>query len=73
MSEIVARIQKSRSAEIRVTSDQYEGRQVVDFRVWFIEEGTGNWKPSQKGVSFDLKRLDAVIEGFTKLRASIRR
>lgn len=63
MSEVVARIQKSRNAEIRVTRDRYEGREVVDIRVWFVEADSGVWKPSGRGVQFDEKRLDAVIAG----------
>jgi hypothetical protein len=63
VSEVVARIQKSRSAEIRVTRDVYQGRKVVDIRVWFVEASSGTWKPSGRGVQFDEKRLEAVIEG----------
>lgn len=68
MSEVIARIQKSRNAEIRVTRDQYQGREVVDIRVWFIEAASGLWKPSGKGVQFDEKRLEAVIAGFQAAR-----
>lgn len=67
MCEVVARIQKSRSAEIRVTRDRYEGREVVDIRVWVQEPG-GTWKPSTKGVQFDEKRLEAVIAGLELAR-----
>lgn len=59
MCEVIARIKKSRLAEIRVTRDQYQGREVVDIRVW-VQEPSGAWKPSTKGVQFDEKRLDAV-------------
>lgn len=62
MCGVIARIQKSRSAEIRVTRDQYQGREVVDIRVW-VQEPNGVWKPSTKGVQFDEKRLGAVITG----------
>jgi len=68
VSEVVARIQKSRNAEIRVTRDHYEGREVVDIRVWFVEAGSGLWKPSSRGVQFDEKRLDAVIAGLEGAR-----
>jgi hypothetical protein len=60
--EVMARIKKSRLAEIRVTRDQYQGREVVDIRVW-VQEPSGAWKPSTKGVQFDEKRLDAVLAG----------
>jgi hypothetical protein len=73
VSEVIARIQKSRNAEIRVTRDQYEGREVVDIRVWFIEQGSGLWKPSGRGVQFDEKRLDAVIDGLGKARLAHQR
>lgn len=67
MCEVVARIQKSRTAEIRVTRDQYEGREVVDIRVW-VQEPSGAWKPSTKGVQFDEKRLEGVIAGLQSAR-----
>lgn len=62
MSEVIARIQKSRGAEIRITRDQFAGREVVDIRVWFRDD-LGQWKPSGRGVQFDEKRLDAVVTG----------
>jgi hypothetical protein len=31
--------------------------------VWFVEAGSGLWKPSGRGVQFDEKRLEAVISG----------
>ena len=62
MCEVIARIKKSRLAEIRVTRDQYQGREVVDIRVW-VQEPSGAWKPSTKGVQFDEKRLGAVLAG----------
>lgn len=69
MCEVVARIKKSRSAEIRVTRDQYEGREVVDIRVW-VQEPSGAWKPSTKGVQFDEKRLPAVIAALQAAKRS---
>jgi hypothetical protein len=68
VSKVIARIQKSRTAEIRVTRDHYEGREVVDIRVWFVEAGSGLWKPSGRGVQFDEKRLDSVIAGLEAAR-----
>lgn len=67
MCEVVARIKKSRTAEIRVTRDEYEGPEVVDIRVW-VQEPSGAWKPSTKGVQFDEKRLEALIAGLQKCR-----
>lgn len=69
MSEVIARIQKSRTAAIRDTSGQYAGREVVDIRVWFQDDG-GQWKPSGKGVQFDENRLEAVIAGLQQARVS---
>jgi hypothetical protein len=65
--EVIARIQKSRTAEIRVTRDRYKGREVVDVRVW-VQEPSGAWKPSTKGVQFDEKRLEALITGLQGAR-----
>lgn len=67
MCEVIARIQKSRNAEIRVTRDLYQGREVVDIRVW-VQEPSGAWKPSSKGVQFDEKRLEAVTRGLIAAR-----
>ena len=72
MSEVIARIQKSRTAEIRVTRDCYEGREVVDIRVWFMEAASGLWKPSSRGVQFDEKKLEAVIAGLASARRPVR-
>jgi hypothetical protein len=58
-----------RDAEIRVTRDQYRGHEVVYIRVWFIEQGSGQWKSSGRGLQFDEKRLEAVIEGLQQARS----
>ncbi len=58
----IATIRKSDNAQIRVGTDYYKGRRVIDVRVWYQPDG-GDWTPSKKGITFDADKLPAVVAG----------
>lgn len=59
----VARVRKGRRAEIRVTVKPWQGRRVVDVRLWSHAEGSGEeMKPSRKGIAFDAAKLDDLLD-----------
>ncbi|RYG37125.1 MAG: hypothetical protein EON93_04125 [Burkholderiales bacterium] len=59
----VCRIPKGRRAEVRVSVKPWEGRRVIDIRLWSLIDGAGpEMKPSRKGIAFDAAKLDALID-----------
>lgn len=68
----VARVKKGRRAEIRVTVKPWQGRRVVDIRLWSYIDGEGEeMKPSRKGIAFDAGKLEAVIEAMHQAKQHV--
>ncbi|MHB1099267.1 MAG: transcriptional coactivator p15/PC4 family protein [Burkholderiales bacterium] len=53
----IAAIHKADGAEIRVATDLYKGRHVLDVRVWYQPSGRTEYVPTRKGVTFDADKL----------------
>lgn len=56
-SVIIAEIQKNKRERIRISIDQYEGRDFLNVRVWFEKEGC--LRPGRDGITC---RLDLLPE-----------
>lgn len=68
----VARVRKGRRAEIRVTVKPWEGRRVVDVRLWCNVDGQGDeMKPSRKGIAFDASKLGDVIDALIQAKQHV--
>jgi Transcriptional Coactivator p15 (PC4) len=68
----VARVRKGRNAEIRVTVKPWQGRRVVDVRVWFTREGQDQeMRPSGKGMAFDSAKLSEVIDALIQAKQHV--
>lgn len=59
---VLARIPKTKRAELRVTVHTWRGRRVVDIRTWALIDGGTEPVPSRKGISIDAGNLPAIIE-----------
>lgn len=71
-SVTVARVRKGRRAEIRVTVKPWQGRRVVDVRLWSQYEGQGEeMKPSRKGLAFDAAKLSDIIDALIQAKQHV--
>ena len=62
-------IQKNATEQLRIEAMRYEGREMIDFRVWYLAEGDPTdpvYKPTRKGVTFKREMLPEVIEALEK-------
>ncbi len=57
-SRLMAELPKNSKEAYRVTRDLWEGRELVNVRVWFRKEA-GEWKPGWQGVAV---RADLVAD-----------
>ncbi len=58
--EIIAKIQRSETEELRVTISTYKGHRYIGLRVW-AESSEGDMRPQpRKGCSVRLKELQGV-------------
>ena len=64
---VVHVIPKGERHEVRVSLSKYRGRTFVDLRL-FIVDGQGEWIPTRKGVTVDVRQLEELEEAVLKLR-----
>ena len=70
---IIREIQKNNSENIRIEVSEFEGRQLINIRIWYrsksIDEETGDYiyKPTQKGISLDISKFKDLKEGIDAL------
>jgi hypothetical protein len=58
---IIAEIRKSRSQSVRVQLDKFRGRNVIDIRIWVLDDD-GEIKPSRRGVMMDISRIGELTD-----------
>lgn len=59
-------IEKGEGESVRVAINEYKGRTYLDIRQHF-ENQDGEWKPTQKGVTFPIEKIDELRDALDKL------
>jgi hypothetical protein len=68
---IIAKFRKNALEEIRVSLEEYEGRKLINFRVW-MELPNGEFIPTRKGVAFSPSLFPKLKEAIEALEKSIK-
>ena len=55
--EVVFEIPKGKYEKIRITRGEFKDRVYLDIRIFFIEQNSGELKPSKKGITIPLAFL----------------
>ena len=72
MDEIVYKLRKSATEEIRLRLRRYEGRDFVDIRVWFEKEsGHAEFLPSKKGIMISVYVFPELMKGMKALEEEL--
>jgi hypothetical protein len=58
---------KNRKEQVRVRLSHYEGHNLLDLRV-FEPDAEGKLRPSKRGVSINVQKIDELIEGLVQAR-----
>jgi hypothetical protein len=64
VSIIVAKIEKSSREHIRITLDEFRGRNTIDVRIWYADGDA--WKPSKSGVTTSITNLVSLADGMQR-------
>jgi hypothetical protein len=59
--KVVGSVRKSDTADVRVTTSTWKGRAVVDIRVWYLPDGSGEFVASRKGLTIDAGKVRELI------------
>ena len=62
---LLAEIPKNNREVYRVTQREYKGHDLVDLRVWYSDAKTGEFLPSNKGISLKTDCLPEVIKALS--------
>ncbi len=58
---------KSEGEEIQMTIKKYKDRFYIDLRVWYQNDKSPEFKPTQRGVCFTVDRLPDLQKGVDRL------
>lgn len=63
-------IEKNKREQIRIEATEYKGQDLVDIRVYYQDQTSGEWKPSKKGIAFKVELLPEVIKALQALETT---
>ena len=66
--DIIGSITKSGDTEIRVSRSTYQGRSVVDIRIWYLPNGATELVPTRKGITIEENKAVKLAEILTLIR-----
>jgi hypothetical protein len=68
---IIATITKNAREQVRITLGQFNGRDILNLRVWFQSDG-GEWRPSNKGIACKVELLPQLAAALTEAERQAR-
>src|SRR5262249_22249346 len=54
-TEPLARFDKNSREEVRVSVDDFQGRKIINLRVWYRDQKDGEMKPGNKGLALSVE------------------
>jgi hypothetical protein len=67
---LITTMEKNSQEEIRFSLQEYRGTELIDIRVYY-DPGSGNRKPTKKGISVPVDRFDEFMTCLGKVRKEI--
>jgi len=70
---LINTFKKNALEEIRVEIVEYNGEQYLNIRIWFdaSDNGTPEWRPSQKGITLNINLFNDLKEAVLKAEKEI--
>jgi len=72
MSEIIKDIEKNKREIIRIEISEYNNKEYINIRVWYKDDDSGEYKPTQKGVAVRLDKYNELMEGLNQVSEYIK-
>lgn len=70
---IIQDIDKGAGEIIRVEISEYKGQSYLNIRIWYTDKNSGEYKPTQKGVTIRPELFPALKEALLKAEPEIRK
>lgn len=65
--ELVGKIEKNNREEIQIKKVEKKGKKYIDIRVFWLEGESGEFRPSQKGVTVAVESFEQFRELINKI------
>ena len=69
--KLIAEFNKNASEVVRVQLSEYDGKQLLDIRVW-VENNKGDSIPTRKGISLRIDQVEALKEAIDKAAEEVK-
>tara|TARA_R100001377_G_scaffold46151_2_gene26484 strand:- start:2587 stop:2823 length:237 start_codon:yes stop_codon:yes gene_type:complete len=63
---LITQIKKNSSEVYRIYEKEYEGYKFIDVRIYYMDNKSGEYKPTKKGISIMPNNAGEIIEGILK-------
>jgi hypothetical protein len=63
---------KSETEKIFFTVNEYKGKHYIHVRQYYLDKETNDYKPTSKGVSFNVELANDFFAGVEKLKAEVK-
>jgi len=64
--------EKGTGETVYVYVNEYKGTKYLHIREWYLDAKDNERKPTKKGVTFPLDKVDGLLEAITKLTADLK-
>ena len=65
--KLVSAFQKNSREQVYVRLHVFEGRPLVDIRVWYQDRETEEWRPTAKGVAVSTELYEVLLAAITQV------
>ena len=66
-SKQLFKMSKNAFEDIIINDSEFKGKTYIDIRVWYLEESSGEYKPTKKGISIDKDSWNDFVELLKKV------
>jgi len=70
---LISKFKKNALEEVRVEISEFKGEQYLNIRIWYdaSDNGTPEWRPSQKGITLNISLYDDLKAAVLKAEKEI--
>lgn len=61
-SVLITKFKKNATEDVHVSLDEFHGKKMINFRVWFQDKETGDMRPGKQGLALAIDKFD-VLKG----------
>ncbi len=71
--DLIATVRKNASDEVRIALSEFRGTSLIDMRVFSDFDGSGERRPTKKGLALSVTRLPDLIDALQLAKAEAER